>query len=147
MRGSFFLFFLLSYLYCFSQNDMSYKNSIDSVLLSRTKSRVKKIRITIDTLNVRYFFTKKNDSLALIEIIDRNGRDSWVYNFHYINGQLAMLSKDNNRKSKDERFASAFYYFNNEKVVHKEENKTVVEDLHQLLHLAGKLKNKGRSLL
>ena len=134
----FLTFFLTK---CYSQDSASYKRYVDSILIGRSKTKVKKIKTQVDGLHIRYFFQKATRQLELIEVIQPNKNDQiWIYNYHFINGKLSRMNKYNNHEVGDRKREIAFYYLKNSKIIYREESKTQIDDIDNQLKRAEELK-------
>ena len=140
-----FLFICLVFFSCksFSQDSLSYKKYVDSVLLSRTNIPVKKIKAKDGPLRLRYFFNKQSKELSLIEVVEKFKDSLWIYNYQFVNGQLAMMNKYNNHPLGDKLRQNAFYYLKNYTVIYSEENKTKFLNLAREIKRAEELKLKA----
>jgi len=112
----------------YAQESLSFKNNIDSILLSRSHDGTKKIKSRYDSLYIRYFYARRTKELVLIETRQKYDTVIWSFNYHFIEGKLTMMNKWNGYPLKNKKKVIAFYYFNNETVLYKDENKTKIEN-------------------
>jgi len=123
----------------FSQDSL-YKHQVDSILISRSKTSVKIIKVKSDNFRVRYFFKKDTKELALIEVSEQNGKIISIYNYHYIDGEFKMLSKYKNYPLADKMREKAFYYLKNGELIYKTENSAQIDNISFHLERAQQLK-------
>ncbi len=148
MRKLIILFFIFLLNKSFCQDSLSYKRHVDSILISRSRAKVKKIKTHVDSLEIRYFFEKNTKQLSLIEVIQPNMNDwIWIYNYHFIEGKLTMMSKYNNHAIGDKKRELALYYFKDNALVYREENKTQIEDIDDQMKRAEELKLKAPNVV
>jgi hypothetical protein len=138
--------FLFDQAYC---QDSLYRKSIDSILIARSIKSVKRVKVKMDSIYIRYSFNRKSKELVFLDICYRRkaGNDeNWWLNYHLIDGKLSMLNKYNGRVAGDKKRANAFYYFKNGILVFKEENSTTIHDLDEKIRLGLELITKAPAL-
>jgi hypothetical protein len=143
MRKLILLIVVFNSVKLYSQDSVYYKIQIDSILLTRAKMRVKKIKAENENLAIRYFYTKKTKELSAIEIKELAPKAIWLYNYHFINSKLIMLNKYNNHLLGDKLTANAFYYTKDNVLIYKEEHNTKFENLNEEIRRAEELKSKA----
>ena len=145
MRRISILLILLSLLTSegYSQTDSSFKNRIDSILLSRRFEKVKKIKVAKNGYNVRYFYSKSNNQLDMIQVTEKIEEERWILNYYFVNNEFVKLNKWNNRLPKDPKRAVSNYYFTSNKLVFSEENNTRVTDMNEQLQRIMTLKSSS----
>jgi hypothetical protein len=142
-----FLIFLSAIIFqnSFAQDSLLYKNKVDSILVSRSKSAVKTVKVKNDSFRIRYFFKKDTHELAVIEVEEEKGKDIVIYNYHYIDGKIVMISKYINHPSRDKMKETAFYYLKNGVSLYRTENNTQIEGISRHIERANELKNTAPS--
>lgn len=134
--------FLFNQAFC---QDSLYRKYVDSILISRSKSNVKRIKVK-NSPTVRYTYYRDSKELVFFDIFYPrriNDEDNWYFNYHFVDGQLLMINKYNGRGIKDKRRKNAFYYFRNGLLVFKEENKTSIENPEKEFKIALDIKLKA----
>ncbi len=145
MRRISILLILLSFLTSdsYSQIDSFFKNSIDSILLARRFKKVEIIKVAKNGYNVRYFYSKSNNQLEMIEVTEKIEEERWVLNYYFVNNEFVKLNKWNNRLPKDPKRAVSNYYFTDNKLVFSEETNTRVVDMNEQLQRIMNLKSSS----
>lgn len=83
---------------------------------------------------------KKVKELALIEVAEQRGKELMIYNYHYIDGKLTMISEHQELPHKSTRIETLFYYLKNDILFFKVGNTDAIEDLSYHIQNARKLK-------
>ena len=63
-----------------------------------------------------------------------------IYNYHYIDSELTMLSKYNNHALGDKMREIAFYYLKNGSLIYRTENNTQIDNISYHIERAQLLK-------
>ena len=147
MFKSVYIILLSCFITCsvYAQDSISYKNKVDSILISRSKVPAKKKTLRLYTLRVRYFISRKTGELYLIEVAEQKGKELVIYNYHYIDDELTMISKHQSLPHKDIRIEKVFYYFKNNSLFFKVGNSAPIDDLNYHVQYAQKLKANAPS--
>ncbi len=114
---------------------------MDSILVSRSKSPVKTVKVKNDAFRTRYFFKKSTDELAVIEVAEPHGKDIIIYNYHFIDGKIVMISKYHNHPAREKMKETAFYYLKNGVLIFRMEKNTQIDSIYHHLERANELKN------
>ncbi len=129
MPKLFFSFLIFYFNSSFSQDSLLYKTQIDSILLEDTNSPIKILKPKNNSSQIRYFLNEKSKMVSLIEVIEPIDREIYIYNYYFNNGKLVMLNLYNDHGSKDRNNESAFYYFKEDTLVYRQENRVKIIDL------------------
>ena len=139
MRKLIFLIIFFISIKSFSQEAQVYRKHVDSVLVKRSHSKRKILVVKVDKINVYFSFDKKTKELLSITYtadLDKASNISWKYNYYFIAGKFALLSKI--KDSFAGYFRStvfAHYYFQNDLVVAGVEHDTKIENIDAQLEL------------
>lgn len=126
------IFLILFPLNSVAQDSLLYKHRIDSVLVYYSHRPMKRMKIKRNEKVIYYCYNRKSHKLIAVNIYEKKldaDKNSWVYKYNFINGELVMISKYNGRGIGDKRRAVAFYYFKDDKLVYLVENSTQIDNI------------------
>lgn len=139
------LFYFLP-VYGFSQDSLAIEKVTDSIFSHNEKTKRKRIKTGIDSLNYRIWYKRKTDDIVLIEEFHISKNDKTdrfkIYKYHFRDGKLVFLSMYNNRSVKDPLRKVCFYYFVNDALYYKHEYKASIPNLWNEQRKAYILKQK-----
>lgn len=127
-----FIFFLITKPAC-SQDSNLIAKKIDSIWAFKIKATKQKIKSPANSPKYRVWYAKRTNDILLIEEVHYPVLDEqtkfWIYNYHFRNGKLILISKYNNAGKKDYRRKICFYYFDDNRLLYRHEFKTSITDV------------------
>src|SRR5437764_701966 len=106
----------------YSQDSLSYKLSIDSLLTQNLKEGHKRMSVSNKTTkdDTLYYFNKKSKQITYINLISLRSKTDklpWELNYYFINGSIVLIRWRNSYPINNKKRQIAYYYLKNGAVV------------------------------
>ncbi|RYD75628.1 MAG: hypothetical protein EOP53_16150 [Sphingobacteriales bacterium] len=108
-------------------------HEIDSIWAIKIKTDRKIIKSAGANTHYGVWYAKKSNDILLVKETQYPVADEktkfWIYDYHFRNGQLFLITKWNNTHAKDKDRKICHYYFRNGELLYKHEFRVSIANL------------------